>query len=293
VVPEPTSISSEDRALILSRRNALRLGAVLLVTPLAGLRAQDFSGYTKEWFSSAVKTFEAANTVLTKGDPRALPDVDALMQYLATDFRGRVSSFELARKSGIFVNQDTATSYVRSISKMPLPNLPFAFDQRSEESQIQIIQLCAQLAVPIAPEATSVVPAAIPSIPPAEKKTPETDLQVIGDILLETLGIVAGTEGLMDELLRGDPEIKKILDDLVKAVSTKDWKTVAKIGEQFFKLLVASKIWVAVKQKLGAQLLKRSVFRVALAGVPLVGWAYVVAALLVAIRANYHRFSFA
>jgi hypothetical protein len=110
---------------------------------------------------------------------------------------------------------------------------------------------------------------------------------VILDIALQTMGIFEGKD-LSDQLLK-DKGIRSILEKIAPSVNEKDWKTIISLSEQLFELVIGSELFKA----LAPRLLRRFAFRLTLRCVPIVGWTYTMAAFVVAVRANYHRFSFA
>jgi len=280
--------ASSEATHTLSRRSVIRLGAGFLLIPTTDVRAQDQSPLLGQWFSRAVETVEHATNL-------RVDDISekTLFPYLEEDYLKRQVTLFEENKTDSFKSEFVAIAYVRSIRKSLPPNLPFEYDQLSEDSQIDVIRLCAKHSVPIAPPPELVVPANIVSVAPTKKKTHASDLQVIGDIIFETLGISFGTESVIEELMKGDPKLQQDIDSLLGAISTKNWKDAAKLLEEFLKLFLASKLWISLSERMGELAVKRFTFRMALECVPGVGWLYIVGALIVSIIANYHRFSFA
>ena len=114
------------------------------------------------------------------------------------------------------------------------------------------------------------------------------NLRVLVDIVFETLGILTGNTNLLLATLDETPQLKTKLEELLAVVSTKEWREVFPIAESLFKLIIAGEIW----KRASTSLKKRLSFGLALRCVPIVGWFYISAALIISIKKNYLRFSF-
>ena len=137
--------------------------------------------------------------------------------------------------------------------------------------------------VSLVPDSRDIVPIGIAVVDPLQDKSQDTDLSVILDIARQTIGIFDGKQ-LGDEILK-DPDCLAALKEIAPSVQKSDWEKILHLAERFFQLLMAHgflKIYGA-----------RLAFRLSVRCVPILGWAYVVAAFVIAVKANYHRFSFA
>lgn len=152
-----------------------------------------------------------------------------------------------------------------------------------------VAQTIASAGLPLAPVPEHAVPLPVSSVPPPDEPSTETDLIIVVDILLETLGIVGGNQSIAQAIINEDEALSRAIADLLDSVTTHDWESVASSAETFFKLFVGSAIWSRIKE----QGVRRISFRLGLRAIPGIGWLYCVASFLISVKNNYSRFSFA
>ena len=149
------------------------------------------------------------------------------------------------------------------------------------------------------PNTSDILPSAPTTIPPIdiEDKDASTDIEpawvVVIDILLETLDISINQE-LFAEILRQNTDLQKSLEEIVKSISTKNWEDTAnnidKILTIMLGLLTAGKLLKFLSEKSAERIARQFAFSMTVRLTPFFGWLYTVTSLLVAIKANYHRF---
>jgi hypothetical protein len=131
------------------------------------------------------------------------------------------------------------------------------------------------------PNRQDIQPIGVSVAEPPENKSEETDFGVILEIALETMGI-------FDKLL-GDKDMSAILKEIAPSLKAKDLKTLLALAEKMFIAILASSAFKIFVEKIS----KHVAFRFALRCLPIVGWTYVAACFLIALKANYRKFSFA
>jgi hypothetical protein len=149
-----------------------------------------------------------------------------------------------------------------------------------------VVQFVASARVPLVPAVAEIQPIGIPVIEPLEKKTTDTDLEVVLDIALQTLGIFEA-KTLVEELLK-DKDISTLLHQSVPELKEEEWTKLLEVGEKIFKLVIAHNFVRAYAARIG----RKFAFRLALRCVPIAGWVYLGAAFVIALKVNYKRFSF-
>ena len=137
------------------------------------------------------------------------------------------------------------------------------------------------------PNRQDIQPIGVSVAEPPENKSEETDFGVILEIALETMGIFEGKD-LADKLL-GDKDMSAILKEIAPSLKAKDWKNRLALAEKMFIAILASSAFKIFVEKIS----KHVAFRFALRCLPIVGWTYVAACFLIALKANYRKFSFA
>ena len=161
------------------------------------------------------------------------------------------------------------------------------FSEQRINAQIEAITFVSDFKIPLVPQQEDILPIGIPVVEPVEQKTEDTDARVVLDIALQALGLVEG-EQLLDQILK-DPDVDTALHEVMPSLKTKDWENVLKLLEHIVQLLITH----GILKSFAAISARRIAFRLSLRCVPILGLAYVIAAFLVALKANYHRFSFA
>lgn len=273
--------------MFLNRRDAIFFGASVFLTQ-SRVFAQGIDSYER-----LVPLISGANSLI---DFSASVDLrymhDLIPKYVDWDFRSRIDTLRAAGDSDAFTNSESAVSYVRAIPSLLPGNSFIKFDSATTASQIFVIEELNRLSLPIIPPVEAVSPAIIPSAPD-HSASRDSDVKVLIDIFLETCGIYIGREEISVSLIEGDEKLNQTFLELMDKVSTKDWKDVAGLAEAAFKLFVGGKIWKELASRLEKKAVKNITFGLAVRCVPVVGWIYLVAALLVSIKKNYYRFSFA
>lgn len=120
--------------------------------------------------------------------------------------------------------------------------------------------------------------------------------RILADILFKALGVTVDVD-LFRQFLEQDPDLQMLFESWTNAISTQNWHDVAKLIDAFLGWLIIG----------GGALRLISFFRdtnalsqgfrhtlgwtISVRFVPFVGWAYLAASILLAIKANFHRFS--
>lgn len=120
--------------------------------------------------------------------------------------------------------------------------------------------------------------------------------KVVVDILVDTLDLAVEGE-LFQEFLRQDPDLRAVFERLVQKVTTRNWSTVADLLDVLLWGLTVGGGAVRFAEFLTAREVSVSGFfgrlawKLALRFANILGWAYLTSSLLLAIKANAHRFS--
>lgn len=288
------SQNSEDDRQTFTRRDSLALsvGALSMATSPTLAQIADETNFIEKLgieeqvlqiFDLALQVSEAAIEL-----PLAPGEAGNIAEFVALDYFARSATFSLMQELGVFQEIEPLIAYVEALPAF-LPNeFPVVFDATAVESQIAIIEIIAEEGQNPVPPPEFVTATGAPAVPDPEKGDGDTNLKVVIDILLESLGIVVGEASLIVSLIESDKALLATFDELNSAISTQDWRDVARTVEGLFKLLVTSKVWVAVRDQIG----RKAALRLALRAVPVAGWLYAGAAFVIAIKANYHRLSF-
>lgn len=213
---------------------------------------------------------------------------DNLERFVSDEYTQRRRTVEISAGIAGLQSPEGALGYVRTVPILvagytQIPNMELQL-----ASQTDAIYLLAKEGDPIVPPVESVKRSQVPDIPDRPKK-PESDLIVVVDILLETLGIAVGTRDLSVALIESDPRIKDMVERVVAEVSTQDWEKVASTLEALLRLIITAEIWRRVAILVGG----RIAINLSLRCVPVVGWLYTTAIFLISVKKNYRRFSFA
>jgi hypothetical protein len=95
------------------------------------------------------------------------------------------------------------------------------------------------------------------------------------------------TKQLVSDALK-DRDISSAIHSLIPALKSSDWQKILELSTDLWKFLITTQFIGIYAKQVGRQL----AFRLGIKCVPILGWAYVAACFVVALRANYHRFSF-
>lgn len=265
----------------LSRRETLTLGlgvVALTYTPAWSQATNSYQQFSPLFTEAiGIRSFAIENTFPINST-----------KFLDLEFFARRNALVVANKSEVFKSSESAKEYVRNIPSILPANFPVAYDKDRIETQIAVIDLIVEKSLPIAPSPSSITPAEIPSLPPA-KANKDSDLVVVVDIFLETIGLSVGVRSIVLSAIESDTRLKGYFDMLLGSITTKNWNEVINIGEKIFQLFMGANIL----SKMPEVFTVRFSFRLGLRAVPIVGWFYLGACFVVALKSNYHRFSFA
>lgn len=268
-----------ERLSFVGRRSFLFAGAGLLLAQARPLRAQ-ISGAIVEEFSRAIGIRQMALEMPLEGiEERLIP-------FIAADYEARRATLQAARQTGSFGDVASAENHVAQLSST---NLPVTFEQSTLLSIREVNELISSQGIELAPPPNDVTPAHIPSLPPSDQNGGDSDIIVVMDIILETLGISTDDADLAVMLIRSNPELERLVSNTLAAITQQDWETVVSSAEAVFDFLVTNR---QIRTVLGRLLGRKFAFRLALRCVPVVGWLYTGALFVVSVKKNYHRFSF-
>jgi len=206
-----------------------------------------------------------------------------LGEFVALEYISRQENFDLLRGAQIVQVTD---KYSDELSEL-LP--AFRGDQTRNDNVAAIraaVSLIEDEGLPTIPSRDSVEPIGIPSVLPSNDGAFD-DIRVTIDIILEGLGI--GEPGLLTNAIQSNPELEANFEELVSKISTKDWRAVTALLEGILNAVAAEDYFVGLTRRARRKFL----FRLALRAVPVAGWLYTIASLIIAFKSNYHRFSFA
>lgn len=209
------------------------------------------------------------------------------LKLVIDDFNLRRKSVTDATGSGVFTETNKAITDLRSSIGYSVGNRYILTEGRIN-SQIDVINFVASQGLALVPDTRDILPIGIPVADPIKEKNSDTDFSVILDIALQTMGIVENKEKLIDEAMK-DSDVQAFLQSATPAIKSGDWQKLVELGERFFKLVIVAQFFRNYAERVG----QRVAFRLGLRCVPILGWIFVVAAFIVALKANYHRFSFA
>jgi len=261
-----------------NRRQAIWVASGALLPKIESALADSAS--TKYLGQDYLSAFELQEFAV--GTSRETEFDQSLIKFVGQGFALRKRAVEDARNSKLFTDSKKAISALDE-AKGERVGKDYSLNGEYLQAQKDAIVFVSSNSVSLVPDSRDVLPIGIAAADPVEKKSEDTDFTVILDIALQTIGIFDGKE-LGDEILK-DPDCFKLLKEIAPSVQKSDWQKILHLAERFFQLLIAHgflKIYGA-----------RLAFRLSVRCVPILGWAYVIAAFIIALKANYHRFSFA
>lgn len=273
---ECTSIQQKQ----ITRRRFITITGALVVTPSRSIAQSNAD------FSALLPHVDTAWGVTQLAAVTAPYYPEDFGKYMYWDLEGRRKA--LIAAFDIIKDREIAIEFVESLPTAVSPALRSHYDPESIQIQLDIIGMLSEFELPIIPDYRSAAPVDLPTVVPSAD---DTDIIVLMDILLETIGIVGSKKSLIVEAMNSDERIKDALNNALGTVSTKSWEDIAPSLENLFKAT-----WVVIKSADSTvpDSVKRSVaFKMAIRCVPFLGHAYLIGCLVMAIRANYHRFSFA
>jgi len=148
--------------------------------------------------------------------------------------------------------------------------------------------------VPVVVPPGLIRPEAPPTLPPPDPDRKEPAHVVVIDIVIETLGVGIVDRKIIEKALETTPELRKLFEELAGRVTTKTWSEIAPLLDKIFGVLVGGTFLQAIGKQVGErglrEFLRRLSFKTVLRLVPFVGWAYMGASLMLALKNNWHRF---
>ena len=128
---------------------------------------------------------------------------------------------------------------------------------------------------------------------PEEDETVQT---ILFDIIVEALGMPVD-RSLFQQFLEQNNSAREMFEQLVNAISTQNWSQMAaRIDEFLWWMIVGGGVQSLAGYMRGqgaatGGMLYRIGWRLSVRFVPFVGWLYLGGAIVLAIKANFHRFS--
>jgi hypothetical protein len=208
-------------------------------------------------------------------------------KFVTEGFNLRRKSVVDATGSGVFTEVNKAIADLKSSVGYTVGS-GYVLTEDRINSQITVINFVASQGVQLLPDIRDILPIGIPVADPVKEKNSNSDVTVILDIALQTMGIVEDKEKFIDEAMK-DSDVQAFLQSAVPAIQGGDWQKMVDLGERVFKVIITAQFVRNYAQTVG----QRVAFRLGLRCVPVLGWIFVAAAFIVALKANYHRFSFA
>jgi hypothetical protein len=210
------------------------------------------------------------------------------VKFVITGFNVRKKSAVDAAASGAFISSERAIADLKASIGSVVDNNPnYVLSENSVNAQILAINFVTSAGVALVPDVRDILPIGVAVADPTREKGLNNDVGVVLDIALQTMGII-DSKDLIDEALK-DKDVQTFLDSALPLIQSENWQKLVELLEGLFKFIIAKKFFENYAEKVG----KRVAFRLGLRCVPILGWVYVVAACLLALKANYHRFSFA
>ena len=272
-------MSNAVKILELSRRNFVAMGSSLLFVHGRAAFAQSSSQeeVAKIAISSAASVRQfAIETPLEEINS----NIDNFVEF---DYQSRQQTFDSLRQFSASLNID---SYVADLPMQMSINAGISFSEDAKRSVEFVVAALEDEGLPLVPEADAIEPIGVPSLPPEEAAN-DTDLKVVIDIFLESIGV--GAPSLLTQTISANRDLQQKFAELVQHISNKEWTLVAETIEWILNSSVVADIVAGMPKSAK----RKSLFRLALRAVPFVGWLYMAASIVIAIKSNYHRFSFA
>lgn len=182
---------------------------------------------------------------------------------------------------------EIAPSYVGEGNDFQLPQI-------GVESQLALLdEMRAQGFQPV-PSATEMVTANITSLPeaPFPEEEIDSDLLVAFDILVDAMGIGLNPQDIIIAVIESDPKWEDQMKELVKIISTRDWREVVNAIQIIVLAIISPAVWAIIKRMLASGG-RRALYALGLRLLPIVGPGYIAAVFLISLKQNWSRFSFA
>lgn len=207
--------------------------------------------------------------------------------FVSFEYESRRQTFSALRQTNVASDMQ---SYLDQLPQLMSSAGADEFDDDALNAVTVIVEALENENLPIIPVADSIEPMTIPSILP-EENVADSDIRVVGDIILEGLGV--GEPGLLTSIIQSNPEVEEAFSNLVAKISSREWEVVAELLDDILKGSVVRSIIQQIFDKLSRRAKRRFLYALALRAVPFVGWLYTTASFIIAFKSNYHRFSFA
>lgn len=274
----------------ISRRAAL---ASVVVLPSGGLAAVCEGTQEQPDVQGVLQRAMMASTAMRGQIVRLLPDQEGV---LPRQFVGLASGVFAGDVQHPFPDFYASLDVLSQISPNELPNYVL-------DAGRGVADLAIEYGLPLLPT-ESYAARAVPSpttpaiLPPRDSEREESVFVIVVDILCETVGIGVHSE-IVRRAIDSSPEVQSAFNDLVEAISTQAWEDVADSIDRILPLVFARGFIDRLRTLLSSQfgdamarrVLRRKMFSALLRLVPFVGWAYLAAAFVLSVQANWDRFS--
>lgn len=258
-------ITRRDAAIRLVTRSALLWGAPF---PLFAQQEQDIA--LLEAIATAITHGERLRTEIVTGAIPVSPWAGQVVDSELAHRRNLLQAFEVASPEDVSV-------YVRE-GFMPVYEFVRAAD------------------APVIPWANDVQNSRI-DISCRDATSPQESVgTILADIVLEALGISV-EQNLFQQFLAQEASAREAFQRLTEAISTQQWSKVAELIDKLLWWLVVgggagNLIRFLWQHEVAADGFRYSIgLRLGLRFVPILGWLYLSGAIVLAIKANFHRFS--
>jgi hypothetical protein len=216
-----------------NRRQSIFVASSILFSRIESAAADSVS--TKYLGADYLHAFElqsfAANAS-RESDPNAVETFDeSLVIFVEQGFSVRRQAVSHARNSELFSDPKKAISALNASIGDPVGK-NYSLNAESIKSQVDAFLFVWSEGVPLVPDSKDILPIGIVAVEPVEKKNEETDLSMILDIALQTIGIFDGKQ-LAEEFLK-DQDCLAILHEIAPSAKDSDWQKILHLSERFF-----------------------------------------------------------
>jgi hypothetical protein len=216
----------------INRRQSLVAAASTLFAKIDSVRADSVS--TKYLGSDYLSAFELQRFAIEASREREFDR--SLLLFVDQGFSLRKRAVEDARNSQLFTDAGKAISALKD-SVGDSVGQSYSLTSELVSAQVYAIDFVSSAGAPLVPDSRDILPIGIAAADPLVTKTEDTDITVILDIALQTIGIFDGKQ-LADEILK-DPDCIAVLREIAPSVNKSDWEKILHLAERFFQLLIA------------------------------------------------------
>lgn len=265
-IESPSRITRRDAIFWMATQSALFCGASF---PLHA-QSDEHDRTLHEAIGSAITQGARLRREIVAG---AIPVRPRVPQWINRDlaYRGRLAqAFE-------FASPEDVSRYVLD-EFIPVYNFVVAADVPSIPSVVAI-------------QSSAISTACAMVIP--DRTSPAT---ILADIVFDALGVTVDGRIFM-QFLENEPHVRDKFNNLITAISTQKWSEMANMVDELLRwLIVGGGIrniveFLKTKEISTNGFIHRIGWRISLRFVPIVGWIYLGIAIVLAIKANLHRFS--